>query len=265
MIFTPFAYREQRVVTPSGLWDPSQFTNVQYWWRADTNVTTGTGGVTTWTDQINSYDLQQATEANRPSVTTNANLNNQDVISFNGTSDFLFTTTTPASLNNSDFTALAVYSFASSTPGPGIVYGTAYLLGAGAGRWWLDGLNNTQRLFSERLASSTTNATVVESPITTGGHTFKARYDSSAGDFFYALDTLSETAQGTTGLTNQNWPATSTICAGASVSSTAGGIFSGRYIEVDVAEIVYVYGTPSTDEMNNWKDYVNTRYGTIIS
>ena len=265
--FTPFAYREQRVkeVIPPA-WDPSQFTDIQYWWRADSGVTTATGGVSIWEDQINSFQLQADTSAIRPSQTTNANLNNQDVISFNGSTDLLRTHTTPASLSNSDFTALAVYSFASSTPGNGIVFGTSYLITSAAGRWWLDGLNGNQRLVSEGLAGSATNTTNIESPITTGAHALKARYDASAGDFFYALDTLNESTQGTAGNTNQDWPTNSVICAGAAVRSTAdNSVFASRYIAVDVAEIVYVYGTPTTDEMNNWKTYVNDRYGTVIS
>lgn len=264
--FAPFAFREQRVVTPPApAWDPSDFTDIQYWWRADSGVTTATGGVSSWLDQINSFDLQQSNSSNRPSSTTNSNLNNQDVISFNGSSDYLWTTSTPASLSNSDFTALAVYSFSSTSPGNGIVYGTPYILSAQDGRWWLDGLNGNQRLVSEGLGNAGLITTNVESPITTGAHSFKARYDASAGDMFYALDTLTESTQGTTGNTNQDWPTNSTIAAGAAVSSTAGAIFLSRYIEVDIAEIVYVYGTPTTTEMNNWKTYVNNRYGTIIS
>ena len=44
-----------------------------------------------------------------------------------------------------------------------------------------------------------------------------------------------------------------------------GSVFGGRYVGMDMAEQVMVYGTPTTDEMNEWKTYVNNRYGTIIS
>jgi len=264
-IFAPFSYLEQRAafVPAPPPWDPSQFDNIQYWWRADTNVTTATGGVSNWTDQINSFSIQQGTSGNRPSLTTESTLNNQDVIAFNGSSDFLFSTSTPAALSNRDFTSLCVYSFASSTPGNGIVWGVPYLLGAGNGRWWLDGLNGNQRIFDEGLSG--TGGTNIESPATSGAHTLKVRYDASAGDVFYALDTLTETTKGTSGNTNQSWPASSTVAAGASVQSTSGGVFLSRYITVDIAEIVFIYGTPSSDEMDEWETYVNDRYGTIIT
>jgi len=265
-IFAPFSYLEKNAPVPvPPAWSPADFTNVEYWWRADSGVTTGTGGVTNWVDQINSFDLKQTNSANRPSSTTSADLNNQSIIAFNGTTDFLTTEATPSS-RTGDFMILMVYSFSSATPGAGVVAGTAYFAGAGDGRIWFDGLSNTQRLFSEGLGAAGNLATTVQSPITTGAHSFFVRYDSSAGDLFYGLDTLTESTSGTSGNTNQDWAANSTVAAGASVTSnTNNAIFLSRYIEVDLAELVYVYDSPSADEMDEWEAYVNNRYGTIIS
>jgi len=261
-IFAPFSYLSNPI-PPA--WSPEDFTNVQYWWRADLGVTTGTGGVSNWVDQINSFDLKQTVSGDRPSETTNANLNSKEVISFNGTDDFLTTEATPAS-RTGDFMILMVYSFSSTTPGAGLIGGTSQFAGGGDGRIWLDGLNNDQRLFSEGLGAAGNLATTVESGVTTGAHAFFTKYDASAGDLFYALDTLTESTSGTSGNTNQGWVANSTVAAGAAVTSnTNNAIFLNRHCQVDLAEMIYVYDSPSTDEMNEWKSYVNNRYGTIIS
>ena len=264
-IFAPFSYLANPIVPPAPPWAPSDFTNVQYWWRADLGVTTTGTGVSAWEDQINAFTMIQNTDANRPTNTTSSDLNNQSVLRTNGTSDYLFTSTTPAS-RTGDFTILIVYDLASTTPGAGVVFGVQRVAGGSVdGRVWLDGLNGNQRNLSEGFGSTAVVGTNVESPITTGAHAFKYRYDSSAGDDFYALDTLTETTKGTAGNTGQNWFTSSTIGIGALLNSTAGTVFGGRYISMDFAEAVMVYGTPSTDEMNDWKTYVNNRYGTIIT
>ena len=261
-IFAPFSYLANPIVEP---WDPSDFTNVQYWWRADLGVTTTGTGVSAWEDQINAFTMVQNTDANRPTNTTSSDLNNQSVLRTNGTSDYLFTSTTPAS-RTGDFTTLMVYDLASTTPGAGVVFGVQRVAGGSVdGRTWLDGLNGNQRSLSEGFGSTAVVGTNVESPATAGAHAFKYRYDSSAGDDFYALDTLTETTKGTAGNTGQDWFTSSTIGIGALLNSTAGTVFGGRYISMDFAEAVMVYGTPTTDEMNEWKTYVNNRYGTIIS
>ena len=264
-IFAPFSYLANPIAAPTPAWDPSDFTNVQYWWRADSGVTTGTGGVSNWVDQINSFDLKQTVSGDRPSETTNANLNSKEVISFNGSTDFLTTEATPAS-RTGDFMILMVYSFSSTTPGNGLIGGTSQFAGGGAGRIWLDGLNGNQRLFSQGLGATGNLATTVESGITTGAHAFFTKYDASAGDLFYALDTLTESTSGTAGNTNQGWLTNSTVAVGAAVTSaTNNSIFLNRHCQVDIAELVYVYDSPTSTEMDEWETYVNTRYGTIIS
>jgi hypothetical protein len=261
MIFTPFAFMASQAAPA---WSPADFTNVQYWWTADAGVTDdGSGNVETWTDQINSYDLQQSTTANMPSITTQANLNGQNVVSFNGTSDFIYATVAPASLSNADVTFLTVYYLGSTTPGAGIIFGNSYV-GGSNGRMWLDGLNNTQRWW-DSWANFGTGRTL-ENPITTGGHAFKGRYDASAGDTFAALDTLTETAGTVGGATNQDYSSTSVFCMGATLNSFSNPtVFSSRYIAVDIAEAVVVHGSPTAQEMTDWQTYVNNKYGTIIT
>jgi len=240
--------------------NPSKFNNIQYWWTADEGITTATGGVSVWKDQINNTDLIQGNSANRPSSTTNATLNNQNVVAFNGSSDFLYVTSAPASLSSKDFTHLIVYDL-NSTAGNGVIAGFV-LIAVGGLRYWHDILSGNHRIFSEGMGS----ATNIESPATTGAHTLKLRYDSSNGNSFYALDTTTESTWGTGGTTNGDWVANSVISMGATLNSRSNPtVFSSRYANVDVAEWAVIYGTPTADEMNDWKEYVNTKYGTIVS
>lgn len=263
-VFAPFSYLEvdQVIVPPS--WQPDDFANVQYWWRADLSVTTGTGGVTSWVDQINSFDLQQSDSAERPSSSTSSNLNNREVISFNGTTDYLWTTSKPAQLSSSDLTILSVIDLVDVKTG-GIVSGVS--LFANGTRFWID-TNSGFRVVGENIFSGGVSSTSIENPASTGANAFKLRYDASAGDGYYAQNTLTETSLGTSGDVNADWNTTGdlpTVALGAGVNNTGGTVFGSRYVQVDVAEQVFIYGTPSSGEMDNWKTYVNTRYGTIIS
>ena len=259
-IFAPFSYLANPIV-PVPTWAPSDFTNVQYWWRADLGVTTTGTGVSDWEDQINGFTMVQGTDSKRPTATTSANLNGADVLSFNGTSDVLYTATSPASFTGNDLTMLGVWDLTSSTSGT-LMGGVVTSNGT---RFWMDTLSGNYRIFGENIYSAAGVAYTVESPYTTGAAAMKMRYDASAGDGFVAQNTLTETTIGTAGDVNTTWRASTSVAVGATVTGTTGAVFLSRYVNYKLAEQVWIHGTPTTDEMNEWKDYVNTRYGTIIS
>ena len=74
--------------------EPPQ-TGLIAWFRADTEVTEGTGGVSAWGDPVGGFDLAQATEANRPALVA-AVINGQPVIRFTrANADHLARATTP--------------------------------------------------------------------------------------------------------------------------------------------------------------------------
>ena len=255
------------VVGSSGpSWTPADFTNIQYWWTADAGVTDdGSGNVETWTDQINSYDLQQVTTANMPSITTQANLNGQNVVRFNGSTDWLNSATTPASTGPGDLTMLSVYYIPTSSPGDGVIFGYS-AVGAIQGRVYLDGLSGNLRLWEAFATPGSGTGYTIESPMTTGAKAWKYRYDASAGDAFYAYNTLTETASITGGTTNQDRSTSTVVAMGALINGVSNQtVFGGRYIEMDMAESVVIYGTPTSGEMDEWETYVNNKYGTIIS
>lgn len=241
-------------------WTPADFTNVQYWWTADAGVTESGGNVTAWTDQINSLVL---TAVNNPQLTTSATLNGQNVIAFNGTNNYAYSTTSPAALSGADVTILGVYNL-QGAGSSGTFMGVNEVTGAG-GRLWVDTLSGNTRIFSDQMPSSPAAGVNIESPLTTGAKAIKLRYDSSAGDGYYAIDTLTESTFATGGTTGTTWRVNATVAMGATITSTGGSVFGGRYVPVEVAEEVFIYGTPSASEMTDWKTYVNNKYGTIIS
>lgn len=261
MPFRLGANRIGRLVVGAVPWTPASFTDVQYWFTADAGVTESGGNVTAWVDQINGLSL---TGVNNPQLTTSATLNGQNVIQTNGTNNYVYSTTTPASLAGSDVTILGVYNLIGAGNG-GIFMGVGHFNGSNNGRWWVDTLNGNTRIFNQGMPSNGLVGVNIESPLTTGAHSLKIRYDSSAGDGYYAYDTLTESTYATGGLTGTDWVANGTICIGASIITTGGGIFSGRFVPVEMAEEVFIYGTPSAAEMTEWKTYVNNKYGTIIS
>ena len=256
-IFAPFSYLKNK---PIG-WQPSDFANVQYWWRADLGVTTTGTGVSAWEDQINGFTMIQGTDSKRPTATTSTNLNNAPALSFNGTSDYLYTSTGPASFTGSDLTMIGIWNLVSATNGA-LMGGVVTNNGT---RFWMDTLNGDYRIFGENIYSAAGSAYVVQTPFGTGPSVMKMRYDASAGDGFVAQNTLTETTIGTAGDVNTTWQAGTSVAVGATVSSNAGNVFLSRYVNYQLAEQIWIHGTPSTDEMNEFKTYSNNRYGNIIA
>lgn len=258
MSFIPFGFYK-------GVWTPASFTNVQYWWTADEGVTESGGVVSSWVDQINSFDLQQPTAGNRPTLTTQAGLNGENVVSFDGVDDFLYVTSAFDQGAGNDITHLVVYYISNTTPGNGVIFGNVIISGV-QGRAWIDGLNGNLRHWEAYARTGFGGATTVESPMTTGAKSWKYRYDASAGDAYYAYNTLTESTSTTGALTNTATSSNTVLSMGATLNSLSNPtVFSSRYIEVDIAEAVIIYGSPSSSEMTDWKTYVNDKYGTIIS
>ena len=255
-IFAPFSYLKNKPIS----WLPSDFANVQYWWRADLGITTTGTGVSAWEDQINGFTMVQGTDANRPSEITSSGLNNAAALSFNGTSDYLYTATSPASFTGSDLTMLGIWNMVSSNNGA-VMGGVVTSNGT---RFWMDTLNGNYRVYGENIYSAAGSAYTVAA-VGAQPSVMKMRYDASAGDGFVAQNTLTETTMGTAGDVNTTWRADVSVAVGATVAGTSGNVFLGRYVQYELAEQIWIHGSPSTDEMNEFKTYSNNRYGTIIS
>jgi hypothetical protein len=79
---------------------------------------------------------------------------------------------------------------------------------------------------------------------------------------------MTETTVGTTGVTGGEW-ITGTYgvipAIGANVENINTPGTPRNFGNIHVAEWVVIYGTPSTEEKEQFKAYVNSKYGTIIS
>jgi hypothetical protein len=257
MIFTPFAFMAETAAP--GAWTPADFTNVQYWFTADAGVTESGGVVSAWTDQINSFQYDNA--VNSPTLTTSATLNGQNVISFNGVTQiqYIYASNPIASNGGGDWTVLQVMDVTGAgNNGAFTAYGE---VGTSSGRFQNDTFGGNYRHFNQGFGGTYT----VESPLTTGAKAWKTRYDTSAGNNYYAVNTLTETLGQSGGTVGQDWAPNGVLVIGTLLNSRSNPtVFGGRWVPVDVAEQVWIYGTPSAAEMTEWKTYVNNKYGTII-
>jgi hypothetical protein len=243
-------------------WDPSDFSNVQYWWRADMGITEAGTGVSVWEDQINSFQLVQGTDGNRPSLTTDGSLNGVDVVSFNGTSDYLYSTSTAAA-RTGDWSFLVVYNLVNTRTG-GSIFSPAWY-NVGTGRAWLDTLNGVIRGYNQGFGDSAGRAyTIKRGGTVEGVDTAFFYYQSNPAKFSATVKGVRYSNGSEAGNNNQGWYAGSTVCMGASVDGTGGSVFGGRYVEANVAEVVMIYGKPSDDELTRWVNYVRERYGEIL-
>jgi len=256
-------YAGPDVPVPS--WSPADFTNVQYWWTADAGVTESGGNITAWEDQINGFVVSGS---NNPQYTTSATLNGENVVAFNGTNNFVSSHVAPADgISGNDITLLSVINLIDVKNGG--VIGGASLLAAG-NRFWYDTLSGNIRVFDSGMPGGG-GRTLEASPVATGAKFIKARYDSSAGALYGAIDTLTETSLFTGGTTGTYLWGTAdggpSVAMGATIlnANNPTTVFSGRYVQMEVAEHVWIYDEPSPAEMDNWKTYVNNKYGTIIS
>ena len=277
-IFTPFSFLEQKDIP---LWAPSDFTDVKYWWRADSGVTEVSGQVQSWEDQIAGHQLVQNFSTNpsytvqerRPTLTTSTNLNSKGAILFDTSSnatygtvgEYLYSSTAPdANTSGDDVHFLFVMDYVANSP----VNAGGTLFGAGtsanaSNRVWIDTFNsgNDYRLGNQLGGGG---AQVLDTGVTpAGAEAVWFYYDASTGNTEYAINSLTtstgSTGNGTNGVFDSN-----TRFNMNGLVATSGGSFL-RFNKYYVAEAVVIYGTPTTEDLNNWKTYVNNRYGTIIS
>lgn len=83
-----------RLLRPRSTFDPRNIANLVYWLDAgdSSTVTTVSGAVSSWASKVGSGTATQGSANNRPAYTT-AGRNGRNVLTFDGTSDYLTTST----------------------------------------------------------------------------------------------------------------------------------------------------------------------------
>lgn len=245
---------------PTPGWTPASLANAIYWWRADQNITTDVNGVTIWTDILGRASSSRSYQkplgsTNQPSVATSSNLNNQAVIRFDSTKALQVRNNPEEPIINpgtiyQDVTMLQVTDLISTDGG---IVGGVYTATTANGRWWVDTANGD--LNKEPTTSEGARFTL-ESPVTLGPKTIIVKhypgiFGQSVGTFSYGLNSTHLTIGSTGGIYQSAFTADAYMTFGTNV-------------EQDVAEQLWIYGEVTYDDLQQWRYYVNQRYGNIV-
>jgi hypothetical protein len=207
------------------------------WLKADTGVVTNGTAVTQWKDQtVNGNIASQANTSDQPALVPNT-LNGHAVVRFNGSSDYLATSSVVST--SSPFTIFVV-STLGNAPGP-IYNGNS--AGSGYGLY----CQNTADYGA--LYGGRTNLTF-GATVTSGEQLQEIENISSNVTTFYQNGTQS----GNTASSGLNTPTGATYIGG--VNSNASNLFSG-----DIAEVLIYNRALSTSERQQVEQYLLTQYG----
>lgn len=250
---------------PIAGWTPESLVNAKYWWRADQNVTTDATGVSQWQDILDRvtsnnqntrlYNKVGNSNLNQPSSTTSSNLNNQSVLRFENV-DVL------RGINNLEqsgggggspylpVTLLQVVDLISTNEG---IVGGGVTSTTSNSRWWLETVDGD---LNKTPTTDEGAAFTLESPVTLGPKTIILKHDPGTngqndGTFSYGLNSTGLTIGSTGGIYQTGFTADAYLQLGTNV-------------EMDVAEQLWIYGDVSYDDLQQWKYYVNQRYGSIV-
>jgi hypothetical protein len=217
---------------------PPDSGNLEVWLDAGAGVTTGAGGaVSAWADQSgNGNNAAQATAGDQPVlVSSSAGFNNQPVLSFNGSTDYM-QAPLPVSAAGG-LTVFVVASHDSVNSNRAIVGGSQGNYG-GSSQWFLMESTASSNL-AEMNRDSSTNSSVTSGPLNTSTHVYTMTYNGSS-------ETLSQTIDGSTSSSPALYANTSltTLDIGSLIHFGAGF----DYGDVNIAEIlVYDSALDSTD------------------
>ena len=291
-MFTPFAFRsvkiEEAPAPPS--WTPADFTNIKAWWKADAGITlnaTYPGSVARWEDQVNGYFVTQsrtsagyANNLRMPTTGSSSDLNNQAIVNFgivnpssfpNGAPQYLYSTGSFPALNSESYTQIIICDYISSKT-TGEAY-SAPLVGQ-------INFSNTKRFWFDRILSTGNVRNVIQlgvgSPQLVDSGDLLAlgteavmwsQYQAGTADTYWGLNTTTGSLEYNGATTNDTWSTTTLFAINAPLlgTSNVGGLFNTRANNMDVAEVILIYGEPSASEWAQFKDYVATKYGITIS
>lgn len=273
-------------------WTPANFTDIQYWWKADAGLTMNSSDpskVEKWTDQINNFELTQSFNSNpnftaleRMPTTSSAwaPLNNQPIVRFGMVTNasltnapqYLYSPTNLQALSNQSATQIIICEYISrnasyslSAPLIGVIR-----LGTNVNRMWFDrqladgDLRSVNGLGAASLQIVDTNKNV---PLGTEIVAWQ-QYDEPNGDQYFALNNTTGSLVYNGTLTAETWAADTIYTINGFVDGTAGSVgslFEIRANDMAVAEVIMIYGKPSASEWAEFKSYVSTKYGLSIS
>ncbi len=241
-------------------WTPASI--AKYWWTADAGVTTVSGGVSSWEDQVTGLTLTQGTAGNRPTVSTQAALGGETVIRFDGSNDYLQRSPLSFSSTGYSFTNYVIFYNASTAQGSTLAQSR---FGAGAGRYSIISYSNAHRIIPPNFAN--TDNIALQNPVQVGAKVSGMMYDNAVGGpetTFWFNNLTTAVATRTDGNSDQDIFQNSSLLIGAYNGSSGFSVANGYYFNGDVAEVIWVEGTMDSTDRADLKSYINTKYSLSI-
>jgi len=237
-------------------WTPSQI--AKYWWTADAGITESGGDVSAWVDQVGGLSIDQPTAGIQPTLTTSANLNNQNVLNFDG-NDWLKRNPISFASDGYAFTNIVI-AYNNNGSAQGALVNQSYL-GATSGRFgWLKNSNNFTTVNQAFLSVS---GLVIESPATTGVKVAAFEYDA-AGNVRTWLNDFNTPTSYSGGGTNVNLVQFTSLIFGGYNDTTTGVTNQVAKWNGDIAEVIWVPSTLSASDITNLQTYINTKYNLSV-
>jgi hypothetical protein len=255
-MFSPFGFMKTQG-TPSP-WTPASI--AKYWWTADAGVTESGGAVSAWVDQVGGLSIDQATGANQPTLTTQAALNGENVIRFDGTDDYLQRSPISFAGDGYAWTNINIAYANTVLSGRSLVAQSSPTT-AISGRYNVFITSFPRFIIIDRDFSST-NVITLESPATTGVKVTAFEYDASGNVRTWYNDFNTSTSY-SGGTSNLDLIQTTTLLFGAT-NDTSTGVGAGNKWDGDLAESIWVPSVLSAGDITNLQTYINTKYNLSV-
>jgi len=242
---------------------PNQINGLQLWLRADSNITYNGSNVSSWNDcSGNGYSITQNSNANQPTVVHNvSNLNNQSVIRFDGSDDFLDGGITIGNLTSNGAT---VFIIAKNNVSQGTYFAKS-LYGGAPDRYALEYDPQWNGGFAFFYLAGGQDGS-----IRTSSHVF-GNYEliTTNTDYTKAINSLyiNSILTGTTPISNTNLLTNSYDFLIGALNSGSGGIppTSGYFLNGDLAEIILYNRALSDNERVSIENYLLKKYTKTIN
>jgi len=239
---------------PPPVWSPADI--AKYWWTADAGVTESGGFVSSWQDQVGGLNITQSSATFQPVTGSQAALNNQNIIRFDGAGDYLQRSPISFLSDGYSYSLITVHYYNAAV---GAVVSQA-LFGAAVGRisFIVDG--GAERIINQGFSGTAT--ITVNNPVTTGAKVEAFEYDA-AGSVRVWYNDLSSSTTYSGGNVNQNLIQTTSLIFGG-YNNAGTGIAGGYRFNGDIAEVIWVPRTLTAGDLTNLQTYINTKYGLSV-
>ncbi len=237
-------------------WSPADI--AKYWWTADAGVTESGGAVSAWVDQVGGLSIDQATGGLKPTLTTQAALNGENVINFNG-SQWLQRSPISFSSDGYAFTSIVI-SYKANGINQASLIAQSYL-GPVTGRFTF--LTNNSNFQTINQGFTSTNPINLEVPSTTGVKVAAFEYDASGNvrTWFNDFNTPSSYSGGNT---NQDLTQSTSLLFGAYNDTSTGVTGAVGKWNGDIAESIWVPRTLTSTDLTDLQTYINNKYNLSV-